>query len=71
MRSPLSWQFYFEVALGLASVLLLALTQLWNDWIEAAFRVDPDAGNGSAEFMVSVRLLTVEASVGAGKDPVA
>lgn len=60
----LSVRFYLEVVAGLAGILLFGLTLISNDWIEIVFRVDPDAGNGSAEFVVCVALLSV-AAVGA------
>jgi hypothetical protein len=28
------------------------VTLFWHDWIEAVFRVDPDQGKGSAEWLV-------------------
>ena len=31
----------------------------WHDWIEIIFGVDPDQGNGSAEWLVVVILLIV------------
>jgi hypothetical protein len=59
MRSPLSLRFYVESAVGLAGLVLFAVTLVWNDWIEMVFHVDPDAGNGSAELLVCVVLLAI------------
>ena len=42
-------RFWFETALAVFNALLLALTLVWNDWIELVFRVDPDAGSGALE----------------------
>jgi hypothetical protein len=35
------------------------ITLFWHDWIEIIFGVDPDEGNGSAEWLVVVILLAV------------
>ena len=44
----------FLIRLGLAAVsaLLLVITFVWRDWIEIAFRVDPDRGSGWLEWLV-------------------
>jgi hypothetical protein len=42
-------RFWVETGLGALSALFLALTILWNDWIEIVFGVDPDHHNGSFE----------------------
>ena len=47
-RLPL--RFWIELGLGTLSGALLVLTLLWNQWIELAFDVDPDAGSGSLEW---------------------
>jgi hypothetical protein len=39
--------------LALVSAVLLVLTGLWPAWIEKAFGVDPDHGNGSLEWIIS------------------
>jgi hypothetical protein len=55
----LGTRYYVELILGAASLLLLAVTLVWNDWIELVFKVDPDAGDGSAEKLVCAVLLAV------------
>lgn len=54
-------RFYLEVVLGLAGLVLFVVTLAWKDWIELVFRVDPDAGNGSLEFLVCFALLAAAA----------
>jgi hypothetical protein len=49
---PTRRRFYVETALGALTFLLLALTVVSAEWIEAVFGVDPDHGNGSAEWLV-------------------
>jgi hypothetical protein len=52
------------VAAGFATFMGL-LTIVWHDWIEGVFRVDPDHGNGSAEWIAVVVLLSIGVSAGA------
>ena len=58
----LSWRFYLEVVLGSVGVLLFVLTLVWKDWIELVFRIDPDEGNGAAEYFVAFVLLAIVAT---------
>jgi len=57
----LGWRFYFEVVVGSVGLLLFGLTLVWKDWVEIVFRVDPDEGNGAAEYLVCFVLLAVAA----------
>jgi len=41
------------------STVLSVLTVAWPNWIERAFGVDPDAGDGSLEWLLTAVLLTV------------
>ena len=41
-----------ETGLACLSLLVLLATLVWREWIEFAFRVDPDHGNGSVEWFV-------------------
>ena len=45
-------RFRLELGLAAISAALLLATILWRDWIEIVFRVDPDHGNGSFEWMI-------------------
>jgi len=36
----------------IAFAITAALTAIWPDWIEVAFQVDPDHGNGSMEWAI-------------------
>jgi hypothetical protein len=50
MRRSLPTRFWVEVALGVASGALTALTITWTDWIELIFGIEPDGGDGSTEW---------------------
>jgi hypothetical protein len=41
-----------ELALAIASAILLIATVFWKDWIEIVFGVDPDAGSGALEWTI-------------------
>jgi hypothetical protein len=53
-----------ELTLAGLSGVLFALTLVWPDWIEAAFGVDPDGGNGALEFLVAAVFLAVALALG-------
>jgi hypothetical protein len=41
-----------ELFLVALSMFAVVLTVVWSDWIELLFRVDPDQGNGSLEWLI-------------------
>lgn len=45
-------RFRLELGTAVASALLLLVTIVWRDWIELVFRVDPDHGDGSLEWLI-------------------
>jgi undecaprenyl pyrophosphate phosphatase UppP len=67
MPSGLRYRFWLESAFATVTGVLAVVTIFWHDWIEAVFGVDPDKGNGSAEWLVVLILLvmTVALVVGA------
>ena len=50
-----------EAALAVAGLVLGLLALAWPEWIEAVFRVDPDAGSGALEWAIAGVLLAVAA----------
>jgi hypothetical protein len=52
MPARLRTRFWLESAIGSVTGAMAVVTLLWHDWIEAVFRIDPDRGNGSAEWLV-------------------
>jgi undecaprenyl pyrophosphate phosphatase UppP len=67
MPHGLRRRFLVETVAGSITGCLAVVTLFWHDWIEAVFGVDPDRGNGSAEWLVVVALfiVTVILAVGA------
>jgi hypothetical protein len=52
-------RFWIELALASVTGLLALLTVVWPDWIEGVLGVDPDHGNGAAEWAVVVVCLAL------------
>ena len=52
-------RFYTESGLSAASLILLIVTLVNHEWIEAVFGVDPDQRNGSLEWLVTAVLIVV------------
>lgn len=59
-------RFWIETILASAAGLLGLVTLFWRDWIETVFGVDPDKGNGSAEWLAVVILLAAAVTLAAG-----
>jgi hypothetical protein len=55
-------RFWAEVALGTISGILAVLTAVWPEWIEVLTGTDPDRGNGSLEWIITLAFAV--ASVG-------
>lgn len=53
-----------EVGLAAVAAALAVLSAAWPEWIEALFRVEPDAGSGAAEWAVVLGLLLVAIVLG-------
>src|SRR5690348_16276636 len=52
-------RFWIEATLGSAAGFLALTTLLRRSWIETLIGVDPDKGNGSAEWLVVVTLMII------------
>ena len=44
--------FWTESILAALTAFLFLLTFVWREWIEEAFKVDPDGGDGSLEWAI-------------------
>lgn len=58
-------RFWAEAGLSGATALLAVVTAVWHDWVELAFGVDPDHGNGALEWLIVA--LAVALAVGFGR----
>jgi hypothetical protein len=67
MRQSLRARFWFECVLSTITGIATVATLVYPDWIEALTGMDPDHGNGSAEWAMTVALavITVGALVAA------
>lgn len=59
MTHKLRSRFWFESIFSLFTGIMAVVTLVWHDWIEIIFRVDPDKGNGSGEWLAVAILLLV------------
>jgi hypothetical protein len=66
MRAQLRSRFWWESVTGTVTGVLGLVTIFWSDWIEAIFRVDPDHGDGSAEWLIVAVLLVVSVALAFG-----
>ena len=66
MPSGLRRRFWLESICGSVTGIGAVITLFWRDWIEAVFRIHPDGGNGSAEWLTVVVLLLVTAALSVG-----
>jgi hypothetical protein len=53
-----------EMGLAAVAVILAAVSAAWPEWIEALFGVEPDAGNGAAEWGIVLALLLAAVVLG-------
>jgi hypothetical protein len=59
-------RFWIEIFLASATGVLAIVSLFCHDWIETVFRVDPDKGSGSAEWLVVLILITVTVALVVG-----
>jgi hypothetical protein len=55
-----------ESIFGSFTGIVAVITLLWHDWIETVFKVDPDSGNGSAEWLIVLVLLLTTVTLASG-----
>jgi apolipoprotein N-acyltransferase len=59
MRNALRRRFWLETGLAMLTGVLFFVTLVQRNWIEVAFGVDPDNGNGTLEWLIVGSLLFV------------
>jgi hypothetical protein len=65
MPSGLRFRFWLESVFGSCAGILAIVTIFWRDWIEAVFGMDPDRGNGTAEWLIVLILLVLALALAA------
>ena len=61
MRKKISFRFCVELAAGVASLVMSAITSLLPQWIEITFGLRPDDSNGETEWALTAGLCVVAA----------
>jgi len=56
MRMKTSLRFWVELVMGTVSLIMLAVTSLWLQWIETVFGLAPDAESGETEWDLTAGL---------------
>ena len=56
MRMKTSLRFWVELVMGTVSLIMLAVTSLWPQWIETVFGFAPDAESGETEWDLTAGL---------------
>ena len=52
MKRQLRLRLWLEAGLATTTGVLFVITLLWRDWIERAFGLELDGGNGSLEWLI-------------------
>jgi hypothetical protein len=56
MKTAIRFRFWLEATMATITGIMLVLTLLWEDWVEAIFGISPDGGSGSFERWLVVAL---------------
>jgi len=56
MRMKTGLRFWVEFVMGTVTLIMLAVTSLWPQWIETAFGLAPDADSGETEWGLTAGL---------------
>jgi hypothetical protein len=59
MKRALRRRFWLEMSLAIVTCILFVVTLVQRDWIEVAFRVDPDNGSGALEWLIVGALFVI------------
>jgi hypothetical protein len=59
MRGALRLRFWLETGAAAITSILFVITLVWRNWIELVFEIEPDAGNGSLEWLIVGGLFVV------------
>ena len=56
MRMKTGLRFWVELVMGTVSLIMLAVTSLWPQWIETVFGLAPHADSGETEWGLTASL---------------
>lgn len=54
IKSHIPMRFWIEASLSSMSALLFIIALALPDWLEFAFHIEPDAGNGALEWAIAI-----------------
>jgi hypothetical protein len=57
MKRQFRLRLWLEAAMATTTGVLFVITLVWRDWIERAFGIELDGGNGSLEWLIVGALL--------------
>ncbi len=63
MKRSLRFRFWLEAGMATVTGFLAVITLAWKDWFEIVFKIDPDGGNGSLEWLIIGVLLLMTLSL--------
>lgn len=64
-RAQLRGRFWIEALLAAVAAIMVIVTLVSREWIEALTGWDPDHGDGSAEWLITIGLVVVAVAFGA------
>ena len=59
MKNTLRLRFWLETGMAIVTGIVFVITLVQRDWIETLFKIDPDSGGGTLEWLIVAALLAI------------